>query len=107
MSSVKGRGGRGGRGGRRKMARVETDEERENREARELVEAKKHQLIEYVKEHAVLYDIAHPEHLNSNVTRVLWEDIAEKLEVDGKLFIYNNMQNSMKFRSLSMYTYDE
>ena len=86
--SGRGTGGKGGRGGRgkgrgRKVQRVETDEERETREARELVEAKKHQLIEFVKKHPVLYDLSHPDHLNAQITRVLWEEIADELDVDG------------------------
>ena len=101
MSSSRGGGrGRGNRGGqeRGKAARVESEEQRQAWEARELVEAKKHQLIEFVKCYPCLYDIAHPEHLNCNVTRVLWEEIADKLEVDGKNFIYSNMRKYMKFQ---------
>ena len=37
----------------------------------------------------MLYDLANAEHLNTSVTRVLWEEIAEKLGESGK----NNMQN--------------
>ena len=86
MSST--RGGRGRGRGRGKAVRVETQDQREAREQRELVEAKKHQLIEFVKLHPCLYDIAHQEHLNSNVTRVLWEEIADKLGVDGKYRLF-------------------
>ena len=49
------------------------------------------QLIELVREYPVLYDTAHPDHLNSSITDVLWEEIANNLGVDGKKFI--NMQN--------------
>ena len=46
----------------------------------------KMQLIELVSEHPVLYDTAHPDHLNSSITDVIWEDIADNLGVDGKEF---------------------
>ena len=49
------------------------------------------QLIELVREYPVLYDTAHPDHLNSSSTDVLWDEIANNLGVDGKKFI--NMQN--------------
>ena len=49
------------------------------------------QLIELVREYPVLYDTAHLDHLNSSITDVLWEEIANNLSVDGKKFI--NMQN--------------
>ena len=49
------------------------------------------QLIELVREYPVLYDTAHPDHLNSSITDVLWEEITNNLGVDGKKFI--NMQN--------------
>ena len=49
------------------------------------------QLIELVREYPVLYDTAHLDHLNSSITDVLWEEIANNLGVDGKKFI--NMQN--------------
>ena len=109
MSST--RGGRGGSRGRgagrpRKAARVETDEQRQARKARELVEQKKHELIEFVKQHPCLYDIAHQEHLNNVVTWVLWEEIAEKLGVYGKNFIYNNMWKYIRF-AINKYTYKQ
>ena len=88
----KGRGGGSGRGrGRPKMIKEESEAQRVAREARELVEAKKHQLIEYVKQYPVMFDISHPDHLNSQVTGVLWEEIAEKLGETGKnIYLCNN-----------------
>ena len=79
------------KGTRKRKAPVETDEQRKQREEKERTEQLKMQLIELVREHPVLYDTAHPDHLNSSITDVLWEEIADNLEVDGKLFI--NMQN--------------
>ena len=49
------------------------------------------QLIELVREYPVLYGTAHPDHLNSSITDVLWEEIANNLGIDGKKFI--DMQN--------------
>ena len=86
-----------------KGARVETEEQRQAREARELVEQKQHELIEFMKQHPCLYDIAHQEHLNNVVTWVLWEEIAEKLGVNGKNFIYNNMWKYIRF-AINKYT---
>ena len=107
MSSTRGgRGGGRGVGRPRKAARVETDEQRQAREARELVEQKKHELIESMKQHPCLYDIAHQEHLNNVVTWVLWEEIAEKFGVDGKNFIYNNMWKYIRF-AINKYTYEQ
>ena len=80
-----GRGKSSGRGrGAVKKVKIETEEERLAREAKELIEAKKMQLIEYIKEDPIIYDIGHPDHLNSTITKVKWEDIADKLREDGK-----------------------
>ena len=79
------------KGTRKRKALVETDEQRKQREEKERTEQLKMQLIELVREHPVLYDTAHPDHLNSSITDVLWEEIADNLGVDGKYFI--NMQN--------------
>ena len=76
---------------RKCKAPVETDEQCKQREEKERIEQLKMQLIELVREYPVLYDTAHPDHLNSSITDVLWEEIANNLGVDGKKFI--NMQN--------------
>ena len=65
--SSRGARGRGRGRGRGKGVRVESEDQRLAQEERALVEAKKHQLIEFVKLHPCLYDIAHQEHLNSSV----------------------------------------
>ena len=77
---------------RKRKVPVETDEQRKQCEDKERTEQLKMQLIELVREHPVLYDTAHPDHLNSSITDVLWEEIAENLGVDGKKFI--NVQNN-------------
>ncbi|MCG8620792.1 MAG: hypothetical protein MJE68_02170, partial [Proteobacteria bacterium] len=82
--------GRGGKSsGRGRGRRTESEEERMAREKKEEIERKKFKLIEFVREHPVLYDLSNEEHLNTAITRVLWEEIAEKLGESGK----NNMQN--------------
>ena len=43
-------------------------------------------LIKYIKEHPIIFDIGHPDQLNSSITKVIWEDIAQKLNEDGKQF---------------------
>ena len=77
---------------RKHKAPVETDEKCKQREEKERTEQLKMQLIELVREHPVLYDTALPDHLNSSITDVLWEEIADNFGVDGKEFI--NVQNN-------------
>ena len=50
----------------------------------EETERKKYKLIELVREYPVLYDTAHPDHLNRAITSVLWAEIAPILEEVGK-----------------------
>ena len=91
--SGKGRSSGRGRGrGANKVVKIETEEERLAREQKELIEAKKMQLIEYIKEHPIIFDISHPDHLNSTVTKVIWEDIAQKLNEEGMQFLCFNVQ---------------
>ena len=77
---------------RKCKAPVETDEQCKQRDEKERMEQLKMQLIELVREHPVLYDTAHPDHLNSSIMDVLWEEIADNLGADGKEFI--NVQNN-------------
>ena len=87
---MSGKGSRGGKGrGRGRPKKVESEEDHIAREQKEEVERKKYKLIDYVRQYPVLYDLADPEHLNTAVARVLWEEIVEKLGESGK----NNMQN--------------
>ena len=67
---------------------------KDGREEYEETERKKMKLIELVRQHEVLYNTAHPDHLNTSITDVLWEEIAAILQEDGKLFILNNVQNN-------------
>ena len=89
--SAKGKSSGRGRGAVKKV-KVETEEECLAREAKELIEAKKMQLIEYIKEHPIIYDIGHPDRLNSTITKVIWEDIADKLGEDGKNFYLQQLK---------------
>ena len=64
----------------------ESEEQWKQCEEKEKTEQLKMQLIELVREHPVLYNTAHPDHLNSSITDVIWEAIADNLGVDGKEF---------------------
>ena len=48
------------------------------------VNVKKLRLIQLVKEYPVLYDLAHPDHKNSEVKKVIWDQIATELQEDGE-----------------------
>ena len=63
------------------------NEEEAKRRREEDINAKKLRLIQLVKEYPVLYDLAHPDHKNSEVKKVIkviWDQIAAELEEDGK-----------------------
>ena len=74
------------KGNRKCKNTSESEEQRKQREEKERTEQLKMQLIELVREHPALYDTAHPDHLNSSITDVIWEEIADNLGVDGKEF---------------------
>ena len=74
------------KGNRKRKNMSESEEQWKQREEKERKEQLKMQLIELVREHPVLYDTAHPDHLNSSITDVIWEEIADNLGVDGKEF---------------------
>ena len=74
------------KGNRKRKNTSESEEQRKQREEKERTEQLKMQLIELVREHPVLYNTAHPDHLNSSITDVIWEEIADNLGVDGKEF---------------------
>ena len=60
------------------------NEEEAKRRREEEINAKKLRLIQLVKEYPVLYDLAHPDHKNSEVKKVIWDQIATELQEDGK-----------------------
>ena len=74
------------KGNRKCKNMSEPEEQWKQREEKERTEQLKMQLIDLVREHPVLYDIAHPDHLNSSIKDVIWEEIADNLGVDGKEF---------------------
>ena len=57
--------------------------EQRAKKAKQYVEQKKMKLIELVCQHKVLYNTAHPDHLKTSITDVLWEEIANILQEDG------------------------
>ena len=60
------------------------NEEEAKRRREEEINVKKLRLIQLVKEYPVLYDLAHPDHKNSEVKKVIWDQIAAELQEDGK-----------------------
>ena len=78
---------------------AQVQEEERAKKAKQDIEQKKSKLIELVRQHEVLYNTAHPDHLNSSITDVLWEEIAHILEEDGMYFTFillNNMQKKQQ-----------
>ena len=69
---------------KKRKSQAEVDEENRTKKAKQDIEQKKMKLIELVRQHEVLYNMAHPDHLNSSITDVLWEEKANILEEDGQ-----------------------
>ena len=77
-----------GRGRGKGRGRVKEGAEQEAaRLAKEEVERKKYRLIKLIRDYPVLYDTAHPEHLNKAVTSVIWAEIATMLDETGTYLI--------------------
>ena len=79
---------------RKRKTQAQVQEEERAKKAKQDIEQKKLKLIELVRQHEVLYNTAHSDHLNSSITDVLWEEIAHILEEDGMYFtliLLNNM----------------
>ena len=82
---------------RRHKTQAQLEEEQRAKKAKQDVEQK--QLLELVCQHEVLYNTAHPDHLNSSITDVLWKEIANILEEDGMYFtliLLNNLQKNQQ-----------
>ena len=69
---------------KKRKSQAEVDEENRAKKAKQDIKQKKMKLIELVRQHKVLYNTAHPDHLNSSITNVLWEEIANILQEDGE-----------------------
>ena len=65
-------------------SQAEVDEENRAKKAKQDIKQKKMKLIELVRQHEVLYNTAHPDHLNSSIIDVLLEEIANILQEDGQ-----------------------
>ena len=74
---------------RKRKTQAQVEEEQRAKKAKQDIEQKKLKLIELVRQHEVLYNTAHPDHLNSSITDVLWEEIVNILEEDGKCFHFD------------------
>ena len=68
---------------RRKNAQQKEDEVKRKEEAARVV-SQKLKLIQMVRDYPILYDKGHPDHLNSEMKSVIWEQIATELNEDGK-----------------------
>ena len=53
------------------------DEANKRRREEGVINAKMSRLIELVKGYPVLYDLAHPDHKNSEVKKIIWDEIAK------------------------------
>ena len=67
---------------KKRKSQAEVDEENRAKKAKQDIEQKKMKLIELVRQHEVLYNPAHPDHLNSSITDVLWEETANITQED-------------------------
>ena len=74
---------------RKRKTQAQVEEKQRAKKAEQDIEQKKLKLIELVRQHEVLYNTAHPDHLNSSITDVLWEEIANILEEDGRYFHFD------------------
>ena len=74
---------------RKHKTQAQVEEEQRAKKAKQDIEQKKLKLIELVRQHEVLYNTAHPDHLNSSITDVLWEEIVNILEEDGMYFHFD------------------
>ena len=83
---------------RKRKTQAQVEEEQRAKKAKQDI-LQKLKLIELVCQHEVLYNTAHPDHLNSSITDVLWEEIAHILEEDGMYLTFillNNMQKKQQ-----------
>ena len=71
-------------GGNNCKLNSQNEDEAAKRHREEDINAKKSRLIELVKGYSVLYDLAHLDHKNSEVKKVIWDKIAVELKEDGK-----------------------
>ena len=59
------------------------------------INEKKSRLIQMVKENPILYDLGDANHKNSEMKKVIWDQIAAELDEDGEFFetfIMHNIQ---------------
>ena len=86
--------------GRSRVTKQVSDAQRKAREEKERIEDLKMKLIELVRDNPVLYDTAHPDHLNVTITDVIWEEIAANLGVDG-------MKTFINMRKFDLFIYSQ
>ena len=70
-------------GNKHKITGLDEDEANKRR-MEDVINTKQSRLIELVTGYPVLYNLAHPDHENSEVKKVIWDEIAADLQEDGK-----------------------
>ena len=67
---------------RHKTAQQKADEVKHKEESTRIMNQKL-RLIQMVQEYPLIYDKGHPDHLNSEMKTVIWEQIATELNEEG------------------------
>ena len=67
---------------RRKSEAQKAEEAKRKEEANRVIN-QKIKLIQMVREYPIIYDKGHPDHLNSEMKTVIWEEIAKELNEEG------------------------
>ena len=67
---------------RRKTPQQKADEVKHKEESTRIMNQKL-RLIQMVHEYPLIYDKGHPDHLNSEMKTVIWEQIATELNEEG------------------------
>ena len=67
---------------RRKTETQKAEEAKRKEEANRVIN-QKIKLIQIVREYPIIYDKGHPDHLNSEMKMVIWEQIATELNEEG------------------------
>ena len=65
-----------------KTDQQKADEVKRKQEANRVINQKL-RLIQMVHEYPIIYDKGHPDHLNSEMKMVIWEQIAMELNIEG------------------------
>ena len=72
---------------RRKTSQQKADEVKRKEESTRIMNQKL-RLIQMVCEYPLIYDKGHPDHLNSEIKMVIWEQIAANLNEEGTFELF-------------------